>query len=206
MIQGNGFFFRDVGKLPPSARKLIEQVGDEKINSITLFRKPISLSSFAKFVGALKGTPYDKLFHLGMVINSKYLLDKQEVIHFERKSVPSGSDVETQDVSVDKDITISELLEKTRKRMGDADFSNYSVRKNNCQDFMMNVLSANGLSSPIYTKFIKQDTESVFNNLPSYAEKISDVITGAQALVERQISGEGQYMHNYGLHRARCKM
>ena len=111
-----------------------------------------------------------------------------------------------QDVSVDKDITISELIEKTRKRMGDADFSNYSARKNNCQDFMMNVLSANGLSSPIYTKFIKQDVESVFNNLPSYAEKISDVITGAQALVERQISGEGQYMHNYGLHRARCKM
>jgi hypothetical protein len=67
-MQGNGFFFRDVGKLPPSARKLLEQVGDEKINSITLFRKPISLSSFAKFVGALKGTPYDKLFHLGMVI------------------------------------------------------------------------------------------------------------------------------------------
>jgi len=205
MEYGEGFFFRDVGKLPPQARKLLEQVGEEKISSIKLFRKPISLSSFAKFIGALKGTPYDKLFHLGMVINGKYLLDKQEVIHFERKGVPSGSEVETQDVSVDKDITISELLEKTRKRMGDADFSNYSSRKNNCQDFMMNVLSANGLSSPIYTKFIKQDTESVFKNLPSYAEKISDFVTGAQALVERQISGEGGYVYNFGLLDAKCK-
>jgi hypothetical protein len=204
-MHGQGIFFRDVGKLPPQARKLLQQVGDEKISSITLFRKPISLSSFAKFIGALNGTPYDKLFHLGMVINNKYLLDKQEVIHFERSGIPSGA--ETQDVEVDRDITINELLEKTRRRMGNANFSNYSSRRNNCQDFMLNVLSANGLSSPIYTKFIKQDTESVFQNLPSYAEKISDFLTGTQALVERQLSGEGkeEYFHNFGLYRAKCK-
>ena len=42
MEYGEGFFFRDVGKLPPQARKLLEQVGEEKISSIKLFRKPIS--------------------------------------------------------------------------------------------------------------------------------------------------------------------
>jgi hypothetical protein len=205
MIQGSGFFFRDVGKFPPSARKLLSEVGDEKISSITLFRKPISLSSFAKFIGALKGTPYDQLFHLGIIINNNYLFDKQEVLHFERSGIPQGS--ETLDVNVDKDITINELIEKTKKRMGDADFSNYSARKNNCQHFILNVLSANGLSSPIYTQFIKQDTESVFNNLPSYAEKISDFVTGTQALIDRQIQGEGKkpYFHNFGLPRAKCR-
>ena len=87
---GTGFFERDVGKLSPSIRKLLEQVGNEKITSIKLFRKPISLSSFAKFIGALKGTPYDSLMHLGLILNNKYLLDKQEVIHLEKSGVPSG--------------------------------------------------------------------------------------------------------------------
>jgi hypothetical protein len=205
MIQGNGFFFRDVGKLPPSARKLLEQIGDEKINSITLFRKPISLSSFAKFIGALKGTNYDQLLHLGLILNNKYLLDKQEVIHFERSGgVPSGS--ETLDVDVNKDITINELLEKTRKKMGDNAFTSYSARRQNCQDFVMNVLSANGLSSPIYTQFIKQDLQKVFENLPKYAEQIADFVTGAQRVAERLVSGEGaSKMYNYQLHEAKCK-
>jgi hypothetical protein len=206
-MHGQGIFFRDVGKLPPQARKLLQQVGNEKITSIKLFRKPISLSSFAKFIGALKGTPYDQLLHLGLILNNKYLLDKQEVIHFEKSGIPSGS--ETLDVDVGKDITINELLEKTRKRMGDSNFTSYSSRRQNCQDFVMNILSANGLSSPIYTKFIKQDTESVFKNLPSYAEKLSDFVTGAQRVVERLVSGEGEektpYVHNFGLYRAKCK-
>jgi hypothetical protein len=202
-MQGTGFFERDVGKLSPSIRKLLEQVGDEKINSIRLFRKPISLSSFAKFIGALKGTSYDQLLHLGLVLNNKYLLDKQEVIHFENSGVPSGSEI--LDVDVNKDITINELLEKTRKRMGDSNFTSYSARRNNCQDFVMNVLSANGLNSPEYSQFIKQDLQQVFENLPSYSEQIVDFVTGAQRVSERFVSGEGQrsYIHNFGLHRAK---
>ena len=204
MQDGSGFFFRDPGKLSPSIRKLLEQVGDEKITSIKLFRKPISLSSFAKFIGALKGTSYDSLLHLGLILNNKYLLDKQEVIHFERSGVPSGS--ETLDVDVNKDITINQLLEATRKRMGDSNFTSYSSRRNNCQDFVMNVLSANGLSSPIYTQFIKQDLQQVFENLPKYAEQIADFVTGAQRVAEKIIQGEGSSkMYNYQLHEAKCK-
>ena len=203
MQDGQGFFFRDPGKLSPSIRKLLEQVGDEKITSIKLFRKPISLSSFAKFIGALKGTSYDSLLHLGLVLNNKYLLDKQEVIHFERSGVASGS--ETLDVDVNKDITINELLEATRRKMGDSNFTSYSSRRNNCQDFVMNVLSANGLSSPIYTQFIKQDLQQVFENLPKYAEQIADFVTGAQRVVEKVIQGEGSKMYNYQLHEAKCK-
>ena len=203
-MDGTGIFFRDPGKLPPTARKLLEQVGDEKITSMTLFRNPISLSKFAKFVGALKGTNYDDLFHLGVIINGKYLLDKQAVLHFERSGIPKDS--ETLQIPIAKEITISELLEKTRKRMGDSNFSSYNAKSNNCQDFMLAVLSANGLSSPELTKFIKQNVEAVFNNLPSYAEAISNFVTGTQAVADRVIQGEGTYIHNFGLHRAKCRI
>jgi len=207
-MQGEGLFLRDVGKLSPKVRALLQQVSDEKITSIKLFRKPISLSAFAKFVGVLKNTPFDELFHLGMILNNKYLLDKQDVIHFERSSLPTGKDVESMDVSLDgKEITINDLLEKTRKRMGDADFTNYSSKKNNCQDFILNILAANGLSSSDTTTFIKQNLEKVFNNLPSYAEKIADFVTEAGRVVERVMEGEGPrvQMHNFGLYPAKCK-
>jgi len=206
MQEGSGFFLRDIGKLSPKVRKLLEQVGDEKVTSVKLFRKPISLSAFAKFVGVLKNTGYDSLLHLGMIINGKYLLDKQDVIHFERSSLPTGKDVESMDVKVDKEITINELLEKTRKRMGDSDFTNYSSKNNNCQDFILNILAANGLSSSDTTTFIKQNLEKVFNNLPSYAEKIADAVTEAGRVLERLQEGEGYgaEMHNFQLHRAKC--
>jgi len=211
MIQGKGIFLRDIGKLSPKVRALLEKVGNEVITSIKLFRKPISLSSFAKFVGVLRNTPFDELFHLGMIINGKYLLDKQDVIHFERSSLPTGKDVESIDVKVDKEITINDLLEKTRKRMGDADFTNYSSKNNNCQDFILNILAANGLSSPEYTKFIKQDLEKVFNNLPSYAEKIADAVTEAGRIVERLQEGEGEgseekFVYNFNLPHTRIKI
>jgi len=207
-MQGNGLLLRDVGKLSPRVRALLQQVGDEKITSIKLFRKPISLSAFAKFVGVLKNTGYDDLLHLGMILNNKYLLDKQDVIHFERSSLPTGKDVESMDVSLDgKEITINDLLEKTRKRMGDNDFTSYSSKKNNCQDFILNILAANGLSSSDTTTFIKQNLEKVFNNLPSYAEKIADFVTEAGRVVERVMEGEGPrvQMHNFGLYPAKCK-
>lgn len=195
MQEGFGIFFRDAGKLSPKIRKLLEEVGNEKITSMTIFRKPISLSSFAKYLRVLRNTPYDELFHLGLILNTQngtYLLDKQEVIHFERSSLPKGENVETMDVKVDKDISINELLEKTRKRMGDSNFTSYSSRRNNCQDFLLNILDANGLNSPEYRNFIKQDLEIVFQNLPSYADKISDFFTETSRLVERQMEGEGQ--------------
>jgi len=207
-MQGEGLFLRDVGRLSPKVRALLQQVGDEKITSIKLFRKPISLSAFAKFVGVLKNTGYDDLLHLGMILNNKYLLDKQDVIHFERSSLPTGKDVESMDVSLDgKEITINDLLEKTRKRMGDNDFTSYSSKKNNCQDFILNILAANGLSSSDTTTFIKQNLEKVFNNLPSYAEKIADFVTEAGRVVERVMEGEGPrvQMHNFGLYPAKCK-
>jgi hypothetical protein len=206
-MHGNGLLLRDVGRLSPKVRKLLEQVGNEKVNSVTLFRKPISLSAFAKFVGVLKNTGYDDLLHLGMIINNKYLLDKQDVIHFERSSLPTGKDVESIDVKVDKDITINQLLEKTRKRMGDSDFTNYSSKNNNCQDFILNILAANGLSTSETTKFVKQDLQKVFNNLPSYAEKIANAVTEAGRVLERIQEGEGYgaEMHNFQLHRAKCK-
>jgi hypothetical protein len=74
------------------------------------------------------------------------------------------------------------------------------------------MLEANGLSTAENTKFIKQDLEQVVKNLPSFANAISNFYTGAKAVVNRIVKGEGDCqcgsgdeLYNYQLHRAKCK-
>ena len=189
--QGDGILLREAGKFPPADRKLIEEVGGEKVEKLTLFRYPIALSKFAKFIGALKSTPYDDLIHIGVVINGKYLTEKDAVLNFERSGVPSQS-TDTLEVQLGtKSITIQDLLENTRKRMGDQRFSEYRALSWNCQDYLQNMLEANGVSTAETTKFIKQDLEQVTKNLPSFANAISNFYTGAKAVVNRLTKGEG---------------
>ena len=226
--QGDGTFMREPGKFPPEDRKLIEQVGNEPVQKLTLFRYPIQLSKFAKFIGALKNTPYDDLIHIGVVINDKYLTEKDAVLNFERSGVPKQS-TDTMEVQLGtKSLTINELLGNTRKRMGDERFSTYKALSWNCQDYLQNMLEANGVSTAETTKFIKQDLEQVIKNLPSYADAISNFYTGAKAVVNRLTKGEGQQggecgcemtigepeamegygdmkMHNFGLYEAKCQ-
>lgn len=219
--EGDGIFLREAGKFPPADRQLIEQVGNEKVEKLTLYRYPIQISQFAKFIGALKNTPYDDLIHIGVVINGKYLTEKDAVLNFERAGVPSKS-TDTMDVPIgNKSITINDLLENTRKRMGDTAFSTYCALNkgdcSNCQGYLKNMLDANGLSTPATTQFVLQDLDQVIKNLPSYTNAVSNFLTGAKAVVNRIIKGEGMcgeddcqcgegmYMYNYQLPKSNVK-
>lgn len=195
ILEGQGIFMREAGKFPPKSRDVISQVGNEKITKMTLFRYPIQLSKFAKMLGALKNTPYDDLIHIGVVINDKYLTEKDAVLNFERSGVPKQS-TETLNVPITKDITINELLETTRKKVGDERFSTYCAlnsRNNcgNCQRYLTDLLKSNGLSTPETEKFILQDLTQVVKNLPGFTDALSNVLTGAKAVVNRIIEGEG---------------
>jgi len=188
---GTGLITRTPGQYPPKDRAVIAQVGEEKVTKITLYRYPISLSKFAKFIGALKNTPYDDLIHIGVVINDKYLTEKDAVLTFERGGVPKQS-TDTLDVPVGlKEFTINEMIDRTRNRMGAERFSTYRALSWNCQDYLKNMLDANGLSTSETTKFILQDLEQITKNLPSYTNAIANFFTGAKAVVNRLIQGEG---------------
>lgn len=208
--EGEGLLTREPGQYPPKDRAVIAQVGDEKVTKITLYRYPISLSQFAKFIGVLKNTPFDDLMHIGVVINDKYLTEKDAVLTFERNGVPKQS-TSTLDVPVGlKEFTINEMIDRTRSKMGSQRFSEYRALSWNCQDYLKNMLDANGLSTAETTKFILQDLEQITKNLPSYANAISNFFTGAKAIANRLIQGEGQVgcghveIHNFQLHRAKC--
>ena len=57
------------------------------------------------------------------------------------------------------------MLEAARAKQGDTQFFKYSAKSSNCQDFILNCLSASGLLQDDADEFIKQrGTQELFSN------------------------------------------
>ena len=197
---------RKEGILPPNARALLEKIKDETINSIVVVRTPIhsmiskalNVISLGKFNELVKRLGYDKLFHLSLFINGKYIFHKIEVPTLEQAN-PVKSNSEVMPVQITRTLNIGKFIDTTRQYMGDAKFSNYNAATNNCQVFITSALQANGLltdkASNEIRLFINQNAEDIFKQLPQYVGKITDVITDIGARANRLIQGEG--IHTY---------
>jgi hypothetical protein len=218
--QGDGFFERDPTILPPSARKLLEEIKNEEIKSIKIVRTPlstftrtflniISLGQFDK----ISKTYYDKIFHLSLWINDKYNLEKNSVIAFNRKNpIEQGSQIINAS-SIPKGLTFEELIDNTKKRMGN-NFGIYNAGLQNCQDFLSNVFIANDIGDESDIKFIKQDTKEIFEKLPEFSKVLGNLATKAGAIWDRLLYGEGcqqegcghqNELYNFQLQKAKCK-
>lgn len=192
---------REAGVLPPPVRNILEKQGDTVITSLRAIRTPLDLVTNAAlnaitlgaFNKAVKAAGYDKAFHLALVINDKFVLDKQEVIKLTR-SIPSGKSTESMPIPLKKSgVTLSVLLDNTREHMGDNRFTNYDARKNNCQDFIIGILEGNGLmpDDQETRDFIKQDAIEIFKKLPKGTAKIARGVTDFAAKADRFIFGRG---------------
>ena len=126
----------------------------------------------------MKEIGYDKLFHLAVVFDTskgRVLLEKNEVVNMS-ETIPRKDGYEDKEVSINKNLTINELLNNTINKMGKDLFFKYDASNNNCQNFILNVLKANNLGDEGDYNFIKQDTEELFKNNP-YLRKLALTIT-----------------------------
>lgn len=189
---------RKEGILPPRSRALLEKIKDETINSIVVVRTPIhsmiskalNVISLGKFNELVKNIGYDQLFHLSLHINGKYIFHKIEVPTLEQAN-PVKSNSEVMPVQITRTLNIGKFIDTTRQYMGDTKFSNYNAATNNCQVFITSALQANGLLTNELSKFINQNAEDIFKQLPQYVGKITDFITDIGARANRLIQGEG---------------
>lgn len=211
-VKGNGFFLRDPTKSPPQVLKLLSKIGSEEVKSVKLIRTPLSAStrfllniaSFGQLNQKLKEANIDQLFHLSMLINGKYELEKNEVIKMQINPNAVKSNSETLDVPITQYLTIQQVMNNTKEQMGNK-YGPYDGKYNNCSVFLSNVLSANGLENFQTEKFINQKTVDLFNSFPNLTKIITDLGTTTGAVVDRQIQGEGmaKYKHNFGLARSK---
>jgi len=205
---------RDPTLNPPPVRKILQSIGNEKVESLQLIRTPLSkisrfllnIASLGQLESKLKETNIDQLFHLSLLINGKYELDKQDVIKLIRNQNAVKSDSETLIVPVSSNFTINEMIENTQRQMQDR-YAPYDAVDNNCSIFISNVLSSNGLSTDNSDTFLNQKTIELFSKFPSITEKLVKFGTDLGAVVDKAIYGEGvgQYIHNFGLPRCQLK-
>jgi hypothetical protein len=214
-IEGFGLLTRDVGRLPPNVRKLLEQVKDEKITSVQAWRYPL-LKGVQNIIKKVVKLPYDSIFHLGLNLNGKYNLEKDVLIKFTKGKQRGDKPENKSDVyKVDKDITFGELFEKLSAKMGDK-FTTYNARTNNCQDFSLAIISVLGVNDAKLKKFIKQNAEAIYKSFGIFEKLVeagSSLNTLKEQVVDRLTQGEGcscqegmgsEYVYNYGL--PRCKI
>ena len=202
----------DLSSYPPNVKNLLDQYGNQIIKSLTLKRTPVdkvltgslSLFSLGKFGQRLKRN-FDELFHLFIEITTengtRLLLEKNERLNMELnpKERP-GTEIKNI-LNIPSGLTINQLIENTRKKMG-SQFFNYDAVKNNCQDFLLNVLQANNIGDQSDYDFIKQDTEQLFKNLP-ILKKVAHATTNLGAIANVVMQGgdltKSQNIKNYGM-------
>lgn len=194
-IKGGLLPHRKPGKFPPKSRKVLETAGPLKVISLRVERAPlVTLAYLNKItfgqIEKLVKKHYDEMFHVSLVFNNKYRLEKNEVLSF---SIYEKRD-NTQEMEVKIPacfkMTIDNMLDKTRKSMGDKEFSSYEVVQNNCQRFISSVLCANGLMNKKLDEFINQDVMAVMNEMPFFYPVIN-FINDLLARYNRLVEGEG---------------
>jgi hypothetical protein len=173
---------------PEKVKAFLNRVGNEKITSIQVVREPINSTvksllnklSLGLLDKVAQKYSIDKFFHLYLLINNKYKLEKNEVINFSTGS-PS-KDAQSITINNIPDKTISEFVTNTVNKIGKEAFFQYSAFKYNCQHFVKSLLQSNGISPPL--SFIDQKASQIVKELPFYVEPVTNFITDLQAAFE----------------------
>lgn len=197
----------DKNRMGIIANETLGKYGHVEISEIQLFRRPLSgaltslmnVVSMGEFNQRIKNSEYDKLFHLGCFIrltNGKVIeVDKHEVVKIREFVKNKLNDKnETMDVNVNKKIAFGQLIENTIRQMGEDKFYSYNGRYNNCQDFMLYLLNANGLGTSENNKFIKQNVEFLFKR-QGFLEGMVNAYTNTLGSFERTYMGGSIKLH-----------
>ena len=190
----------------PYVRKLLEEIKGNKIIKLVVIREPIKeavnmlvnvitvnkVNEFKKDVGV------DDLFHLYMIAT----LDNGKLIRIEKNaeidikevnSIPNVNQLNMLNIVIPSNLSVNELLNNTRQKIGDRLFFDYDGIKNNCQDFLYNILYMNGFEkdNPTMKSFIKQDLVKLSKNLSQTSKKIMNTLTNLGKRAQIIIGGAG---------------
>jgi len=157
-------------------QNILANVGNNRIYTITIYRTPInSMIKNILELASLKSIDYDQLFHLGLIFNNQVLLEKNSIINMEVNPKMTRN-TEFINIQFNQSITINQFINNGLEFMGSEKFFSYQSGSNNCQDFALNLLYANGVNDNSLNTFIKQNVSSIFANNP-YLRRFANNIT-----------------------------
>jgi hypothetical protein len=170
--------------LSPKINNLLKKIGSLPISSVVIVRQPIqgaintllNTLTFGDYDKQRKKLNYDYYFHLKLLINGKYIIEKNERINIDFYKKSNGEEYMNIN-DINNNITINQLLNNTLKLMGNERFYKYDAFKNNCQIFVLHLLKGLGIDISPYFKFVKQDVYELIERNPNL-NPIANVITG----------------------------
>jgi hypothetical protein len=194
-------------RLPKSFRNSLQKHQDKIITAMEICRSPIegmaktfaNIVSLGKFDEISKEQGQDGFYHLYSILTlndgTKLLLEKNETPVLSSSLPSKKSSTQCEPVGIDKEITLGEFIAKTVKRMTLEIYNRYSATQYNCQNFLVNHLTANGLITPQLKEFILQDLTKLIEETPAFskylAEKATDIAGKGKELLEELIYKKG---------------
>ena len=201
-----GEVFEPVGKfigtrkgLTAISQKTLKDFGEAKVNVMYIARAPVgellvnalNVVSLGKFKKELKKKPYDSLFHLSIIMETdkgNVRVEKNDTVNITPKPVKQKGE-ERVFLKVPEGITLGEMIEKTKLKMG-KNFLPYDPMRNNCQRFIMSVLEANGMETKENKEFVVQDSDDLFNPL---LRKVGRTLTDIGATTKGGMMNQPNY-------------
>jgi hypothetical protein len=192
--------------------KTLKDYGNNKIIGLKIMRTPImgilntvlNGISFGQWGKSLKNNNYDTLFHLALIADTdggrQIVIEKNEQINISTSyNVSDKSESQIVDLK-GLNITVNELLEKTRNSVGDDKYYLYDGLSNNCQWYIRYILLSNGLYSEEAKSFLFQSMDEIKKEIQPYVGKIMNAVTNTGAIVA-QLLGKGLKIHAVKVHK-----
>jgi hypothetical protein len=178
-----------VGKLPRNSAQVLKYNGDIPISYIEIKRSPISrainlllnIISKGEFEKYKRSVNYDDYYHLRMICylqnGKRILVEKNQNINIST-TIREEDKTETIRVSSYKPntLTLNMMFQNADKKINSDRLYRYSI-KNNCQQFINDLLNSSNINNSEVNKFIMQDIGNLIPKLPEYTKFISQLST-----------------------------
>lgn len=199
------FLFFPPNKLPGDSQKVFDTYKDATVLSLKVLRAPIidHINRIANILSrggwdlVKKKLGYDYVNHLSLIIDTSMgpvMVEKNERINLTTKikSVERKPGSQIFEVDYNGDETLEQFFGNALKLMGEQSFFQYNAKQNNCQDFVLALLKANGVLTPEIKQFIKQDANALYESLPGWAASVSQFITDTAGKIREWQTGQGK--------------
>lgn len=186
------------GNATQRMKNFMKEYGDEEITDIQVGRKPIvkeiaqamNLISAGKYEEVKKDRGYDEFFHLYLIINDKYRLEKNQTVNVLTgyKEQPDEERIKV-GLSGLKGKTINEFIANGVEQMGENDYwQNYDGLVKNCQNWVMQNLKANNVYDKEIEDFTFQGTEELQLGINPYVKGAMKEVTNLASGLDKFLS------------------
>lgn len=179
----------DTGFLKYDAKTaaFLKKHGSGDIETLVVRRAPIAEALNSAINAISLGTwnatrgqyNYDKLYHLSLIVNGQYSIQRLSRVSITLKDADSPGS-EFMDVPLPpygESLTMNQMLQTTLRRVGPQTFFKYDSFRNNCQNFVFNLLVANNLMTPGLEAFILQPMDELIKKQPGYLSAVARTAT-----------------------------